>query len=339
MSKKSMLPYFSILFVLMFVSNACGPSNTPAPTQDVPLLFTQAAQTIAAEYTQTALMLPTDTPTPSDTPAPSPTPRPPATLEALLPSPAFAGPTPFPVDPATANGCYNAALIADVTVPPGTAMKPGDKFTKTWRIMNTGTCDWNGDFKITFIGGDLFGSDTTKIRQKVGAGYAAEISLPMVAPNGFGTVTSNWQMATDSGTLFGAVFTISIALPGASASATASSGSAGCYDATLLSIVTDPAGPEFSSGDTFNTTFNVKNTGTCAWASDYKITFVGGDLLGSDTTKIRQKVGAGSSAAITLKDMVAPSGTKGATISSSWQMATSAGQVFGQVFTLQIILK
>ena len=68
---------------------------------------------------------------------------------------------------ATDTGCYNSALVSDVTIPSGTRLDPGKVFEKTWEIKNTGTCDWTRDFKITFVGGDLFGSDTTKIRKRV----------------------------------------------------------------------------------------------------------------------------------------------------------------------------
>jgi len=112
----------------------------------------------------------------------------------------------------TAGGCYNATLVSDVTVPDGTEMKPGQSFTKTWEIQNSGTCDWNENFKIAFVGGNVFGSDTTKIRRFVAGGNATKISLKMVAPSGSGTVTSSWQMADDSGNLFGQVFTIEIVL-------------------------------------------------------------------------------------------------------------------------------
>ena len=91
--------------------------------------------------------------------------------------------------------------------------------------MNTGTCDWTADFKITYVGGDLFGSDTEKIRQRVAVGNTAEISLDMVAPNGSGTVVSNWQMATAEGNMFGPVLANStINLPGS----TAATSTGGC---------------------------------------------------------------------------------------------------------------
>lgn len=335
MIRRCCYQFFLISAVFILTLSACASPETPIPTVDMNALFTQVAATIAMEYTQTALALPTATNTPELTFTPPATSTlPPMILEtptAVIP-PTPTGPTPLPVNPATANGCYNAALVADMTDPNVTDFKPGDTFKKTWRLINTGTCDWNGDFKITHVGGDLFGTDTTKIRKRVGVGIIADISLNMVAPSGVGMVTSNWQMATDNGNLFGPVITVAIDLPGG----TSTSGSGACYNATLVSDVTVPAGTEMNPGDAFTKTWAIQNSGTCEWTNDFKITYVGGDLLGSDTTKIRKFVKAGATANISL-NMVAPSGS--GTVTSSWQMADSTGTLFGQVFTVQIVLK
>jgi hypothetical protein len=223
--------------------------------------------------------------------------------------------------------------VSDVTVSPGTSFKPGDKFTKTWRLINTGTCDWNGDFKITYVSGNVFGSDTNKIRQRVGVGILADVSLNMVAPSGLsGTVVSNWQMATDTGILFGPVLTVSIVLPGANATAT----SVGCYQASLVSDVSIPKGTKLDPGENFTKIWQINNSGTCDWNSDFRITIVGGEFFGADTTKIRKKVASGSNVEISLA-MVAPDSS--GTYTSSWQMATDGGVAFGQVFTIEIVVK
>ena len=331
-------PYFPLLlvsavFVVLF--NACGSPEPSSPTPDVTEIVQQVAATIQMGYTQTALAMPTatNTPEPTFTPIPSATPEPLVVVSPTLAStPTLAGPTALPIDPATANGCYNAWLVADVTVPAGTTFDPGDSFTKTWRLINTGTCDWTSDFKIAYVGGNKFGSDSTKIRQRVGVGGTADVSLDMVAPNLSGTAISNWQMLTDDGKLFGPVLSVSILLPGGSATKPA----ADCLDATLISDVTIPSGTKLDAGEKFTKTWLIENSGTCVWTSDFKITFVGGDLLGSDTTKIRQRVEAGATAEISLP-MVVPNGS--GYVSSSWQMADNNGVLFGQVFTFQIYIK
>lgn len=336
MNRKPYLSFFLLIAVFALALSACASPEPPTPSVDVNEVVNQVVSTIQAGYTQTALAMPTatNTPEPTITSLPSATQQP---LVIATPTVAFtptlSGPTPLPVNPATAYGCYNASLVADVSIPAGSNFKPGDSFTKTWRLINTGTCEWTGEFKITHVGGNYFGSDTTKIRQRVGVGSTADISLGMEAPSGSsGTVVSNWQMATDAGNLFGPVLTVSIILPGSNPTAT----SLGCYNSALVSDVSIPSGTKLGAGEAFVKTWQIKNTGSCDWTGDFKITYVGGDLLGSDTTKIRQRVPAGSTAEISLP-MVAPNDLGKYT--SSWQMANDSGVLFGQVLTFQIVVK
>lgn len=340
MIQKPYASYILITVGFMLVLSACGPSETPVPTADMNALFTQVAGTIAAEYTQTALAMPvaTDTPEPTFTAIASPTTQ---SLAITTPTPAatptISGVAVVPTISTTANGCYDAALVTDVTIPDGTKFDPGAKFEKVWRLSNTGTCDWTADFKITYVGGDIFGSDTTKIRGRVPVGNTKDITLQMVAPAGSGKVVSNWQMATDTGELFGPVLTVSITLPVTGATATSvGSTSGGCYNAAFVSDVTIPDGTEMEPGDTFTKTWEIQNTGTCDWNENFKFTFVGGNLFGSDTTKTHRYIGAGNVVKISLK-MVAPSGS--GTVTSSWRMADDSGNLFGQIFTVEIVLK
>jgi hypothetical protein len=324
---------FSIVVVLVLALSACGSPEAAAPTLDMNVVFTQVAETIAAEYTQTALVMPTETntPEPTITPLPSATVQPLAvTTPTLAPPPVPTGPTALPIDATTANGCYNAYFVTDVTVPDGSKYDPGDAFTKTWRVLNTGTCDWTSDFKITYVGGNNFGSDSTKIRQRVGVGNTADISLDMYAPNRSGTAISNWQLATDAGDLFGPVLSVSVLLPGGSSTSTADD----CLGSALVSESTEPAKSEFDAGVSFTKHWQIENTGTCVWTSDFRFTWVGGNVLGSDTTKIRQRVEPGGVASISLP-MVVPNNS----VSSSWQMADNNSVLFGQVFTFQIQVK
>jgi len=334
--QKPRFPLFWISIAFLLILSACTSPAAPEPTQDISELVNQIAGTIQAGYTQTALAMPTatSTPEPTLTLEPSATPQPLVVVTpTLAASPTLSGPTPLPIDPSTANGCYNAALVANVTVPPGSAYKAGDDFTKTWRLINTGTCDWTADFKITYVGGDLFGSDTTKIRQRVGVGSIADISLEMEAPDGLsGTVVSNWQMATDTGSLFGPVLTVSILLPGSKPTAT----DVGCYNSALVSE-TIPTGARMTPGESFEKTWTIKNTGTCDWLRDFFFDYVGGyDFQGADRVRITQKVVPGSTVDISMS-IVAPDDPD--TYTSSWRMRTDDGSFFGQVFTIEIKVK
>lgn len=337
-SKQKNLLNILAISLMVFLS-ACGPTATPAaPTQDVNVIYTQAAATIVGQITQTAAAMPTATPVPpTATLEPSATPTE-AQIVAETPTQVPAGgltastATPVPVDPSTAFGCYNAAFVAHVTLPYAPAFNPGDKFTKTWRVKNTGTCDWPRGFQVMFVSGDRFGADTIVLGQKVTAGSYAEISINMTAPYLTGVVTSNWQLATDIGKPFGSVLTAAITLPGTASGGTSSGG---CLNSQLVSLSVQ-SGAKMDKGDTFTQTFTIKNTGTCTWNGDYKLTYVGGDMLNSDTRKIRRDVGPGGTVDVSLS-MAAP--TTSGSVQSAWQMASDDGTMFGQVFGFTINVK
>ena len=69
---KSRIFVTSVLLVMLsLVLSACGPSATPAPTQDVGMIQTQSAQTVVADLTLNAPPPPTAT-LPSTDPTPNP---------------------------------------------------------------------------------------------------------------------------------------------------------------------------------------------------------------------------------------------------------------------------
>ena len=172
-----------------------------------------------------------------------------------------------------------------------------------------------------------------EIRQRVPVGGIADISLNMEAPDGLsGTVVSSWQMATDTGILFGSVLNVSILLPGSKPTPT----DVGCYNSALVSE-TIPSGSRLNPGERFVKTWNIKNTGTCDWNREFKITYVGGyDFQGADTTRIRQGVTAESTIEVSMS-IDAPNDPDN--YSSYWQIATDEGVLFGQVFGIEIKVK
>jgi hypothetical protein len=110
-----------------------------------------------------------------------------------------------PVDPSLQpvfKACSGKPL--DVTIPDDTRLEAGEPFVKTWRIENSGNCDWTEDFSIVWFSGDKFNALPLKyINQVVHPGETLEISLYMVAPNHPGIYQSNWKLKAPDGHLFG----------------------------------------------------------------------------------------------------------------------------------------
>jgi len=112
------------------------------------------------------------------------------------------------------GGCtLNAAFVADVTVPDDTEFAPGESFVKTWRLRNSGTCDWGAGFRLVFVGGDQMGGPASVDVPPVAAGSTADISVNLVAPNDPGTYRGDWRMQSDTGLLFGTIVYVRIVVP------------------------------------------------------------------------------------------------------------------------------
>ena len=185
----------ALLIVLGLLGSACGSSEAEAtPTVGVPAIQTAAVATFAGGLTQTALVAPTKTATQSSTPPP--------TISAST----LANVTPFGAgvvgNPTAA--CYGMAYVADVTIPDSTAMTPGQAFTKTWKVRNSGTCAWDAGFKFAFTGGDNMNGAAYTLPQSVPANTEINLSIAMTAPtNKAGALRSNWRMSNAAGQFFG----------------------------------------------------------------------------------------------------------------------------------------
>ena len=188
-TKKTFLCLGIALLVSLLASSCSMPKDTP-PTLSPEQIQTQAVATFAAGITQTAAALPTSTPTPSptitSTPSQTPSPTAQATQVQFVPT----------------SSCYALAFVKDVTIPDNTKLKPDEKFTKTWRVKNSGSCAWEEGFKFKFISGNAMGGTSYTLSKEVKPGAELEISIEMTAPKTVGFYTGNWIMADDTGLAF-----------------------------------------------------------------------------------------------------------------------------------------
>jgi hypothetical protein len=190
---------FIVLTLLAaFALSACGGSDAGAtPTMSVEQIQTLAVMTYQAQLTQTALAQPTSTPVPTDTPVPVATfDIPDGSSEAPLVSPTTSS--------AGASACYGLTWVKDVTIPDNTSMTPGQSFTKTWLVSNSGTCDWEPGFKFNVVSGDPLGGVALTLDQTVQPGRQYELSIPMVVPSDkTGELKSTWKLSDANSNFFG----------------------------------------------------------------------------------------------------------------------------------------
>ncbi|GAP23110.1 NBR1-Ig-like domain-containing protein [Leptolinea tardivitalis] len=116
--------------------------------------------------------------------------------------------------------CDNAAYIGDVTIPDGTIVSPGETFTKTWRVQNTGSCNWNTSYMLVFNSGETMGGKTTAVPYVVSSGNQMDISVSLTAPTDLGTYVGYWKLQNSSGTIFGQTLYVQITVATSTATST-----------------------------------------------------------------------------------------------------------------------
>ena len=180
----------------------------------------------STEFTPAALVAGTaGTPTKADTPAFAGASTGPATaVETEAPeiptatyfpsSESTSVPQPVSTSAPTTGACSdNAEFVADVTIPDGTVMYPGQSFVKTWRLRNSGDCPWDGSYTLDFTGGEQMGGDSPQAVEATDTDGTLDISLAMIAPSAPGRHTGQWQMSSPDGELFGTAVTVVIVVP------------------------------------------------------------------------------------------------------------------------------
>ena len=112
------------------------------------------------------------------------------------------------------GGCtLNMAYVADVTIPDGTVLAPGATFVKTWRVRNSGTCDWKDGTQSVFADGDQMRGPAAVSVPATAANATADITVNLTAPTLPGKYTGRWRMRSPDGTVYGGL-TVVIVIPG-----------------------------------------------------------------------------------------------------------------------------
>ncbi|RPJ50549.1 MAG: hypothetical protein EHM21_04765, partial [Chloroflexi bacterium] len=92
----------------------------------------------------------------------------------------------------------------DVTVPDDTRFHPGEYFSKTWRLVNVGSCPWTREYAAVWFSGNELGLVRSQpLSKEVRSGQTIDITVDMVAPQTPGTYQSNWKLSNPKGDLVG----------------------------------------------------------------------------------------------------------------------------------------
>ena len=103
-----------------------------------------------------------------------------------------------------ATYCDQAQFVSDLTAPDGSSFASGAAFTKTWRLMNVGTCTWTTAYSLVWAGGDALGAPSSvKLPADVPPGNMVDISVNLTAPTASGHYKALFKISNATGTQFG----------------------------------------------------------------------------------------------------------------------------------------
>ncbi len=115
-------------------------------------------------------------------------------------------------DPHSDGSCLNAmGFLGDITIPDGSRIHGGASFTKTWRVLNLGTCTWDEQYRFVRKNGPVIGG--YPLTASVSPGGFYDFSVVMTAPEAAGFYKSSWQLQTPEGKNFGQTIWVHIEVP------------------------------------------------------------------------------------------------------------------------------
>ncbi|MFO7943636.1 MAG: NBR1-Ig-like domain-containing protein [Anaerolineales bacterium] len=196
---------FSVAVILLA---GCQSQSNAQLTETAQVTKISGAETLVATLTQTPEVTgtPTATITPTVTLTPATTTTPTQNIVFTL--------TPTTTGGENSSDCNRASFVEDVTIPDGTEMNPGESFTKTWRLENTGSCPWTTDYSVQFLNGIEMGGETVPIDAPVEPGETVDLSINFTAPMEPEIYASEWAIVNENGVAFEKSFYVQIEVTG-----------------------------------------------------------------------------------------------------------------------------
>jgi len=173
---------------------ACSPTvPTSTPTLDLNPFRTEVAATVLAQVTRALALTPSVTPLSSPTATHLPT-----STQSLTVSPSPSATVTLSSGTPKA-GTENQAQWVAQSIADDTIFAPGETFTMTWRLKNTGTSTWTAGYLLRYYSGDTFGAPKEiSMGREVLPGEEIDISIHMKAPANPGSFRSDWVMSSEN---------------------------------------------------------------------------------------------------------------------------------------------
>lgn len=143
------------------------------------------------------------------------TPFKPPTVAAITTPPAIAAAQPSPTAqetrPTATHVCVDSlTFLEDLSIPDGAQVRPGELLDKRWLIKNSGSCNWDQEYRIKLLSGPEMGASPEQALYPARSGSEASLRMIFSAPMEPGYYQSAWQAYNPRDVPFGDPFYIEI---------------------------------------------------------------------------------------------------------------------------------
>jgi len=104
---------------------------------------------------------------------------------------------------ATPTCSDNLTLLEDLSLTEKIDVVPGDSLDKRWLVENSGTCNWDEQYRLKFISGTDLNANTDQALYPARSGAKATLRILFTAPTQPGTYQSSWRAYNPQGQPFG----------------------------------------------------------------------------------------------------------------------------------------
>lgn len=180
--------------LILFLSACYLSQDNPLPEGKPGALFTEAAKTVSVILAVDGI----GNPQSAQTLSPGETISPAADSAKLTL-------TPGEENKPKSGPCDQVKFVKDITIPDDMELAPGEKFTKTWRLQNAGSCSWTIGYMLYFESGDSMGAPASLelTSETIQPGDTVDVSVDMIAPQEPGAYQGNWKIRNVKGDGFG----------------------------------------------------------------------------------------------------------------------------------------
>ena len=191
MKKKTIWLIIAATVTLLAACTQADTTETPTLTSEPDTISTSVALTVESELMSIKGSVQTATqPAPINIQSP-------VTVTSLPTS------TPQPSPTFIAIFEEHLEFVADLTIPDGTVIQPGEAFTKSWRIRNIGRNTWTTEYTFVFINGNRMQGEATKLPKEIVPGEIIDIAIVLIAPQDPGTYSGFWMLSNEDDEIFG----------------------------------------------------------------------------------------------------------------------------------------